>query len=796
MTRKISLAVAFGAGVLCAPAWDGYRLLHSSIDGHRAERIEGTTTAGVRFDTVYAFKGVTACCPSWDNNVGGLTLTLYPWAGSVAASRARGALATRRFENFADNATLRLPCPAQPAGAYYAELSHGTETVGVWKAPQGRDGATSYLNGEPVAGGYEFGLHVTGLQVPFVGEPALYRELSAPASCPPETTGVSDADGRLMPGRTFVERDLYADTWDAMDELGRVLGSAAVHPAPRKRQVGIFYWTWHQSHNVGSDPYNNAQILASDPTLHDRPGDPKWGPFGLTHHWDEPLFGYYRTTDAWVSRRHAQLLSEAGVDVVVFDATNGDHTWMASFWTLAKTWAALRRDGFKTPKFAYMLPFGDQPVQAVSLLQLYRDVYKPGKFRDLWYYWNGRPLVHANPAVIWGKANDPQLPAADRADFKDILRFFTFRPLQAAYAVGPTRPDHWCWLECYPQHAYGIQPNGRAEMCGAGVAQNHSWQRQSGGCGLASMNDTNVFGRAYMGPSEAELKPGESLYYAPDRNPRKDEPNRYFWGDNFAQQLARAREIDPDYLFITGWNEYIACHFPNWGGRKGSFPDQYAPPFSRDIEPSAGVLRDHFYHQFVDGVRAFRGVRPQRSAAEGPVYRDARHDTLPRDAAGYGSLHYTDTTGRNDLTDCFVTADGENLRFRVVCAAPITSWQDPAWMRLFLSRQLVADDAVPNWHHYHFVVNRVTPPDGHTAVLEACTGGWAWRELARVPMKIAENELEITIPRKLIGQGPRADLRFKWADNTPGEGGEGEILDFYRHGDVAPDGRFMYHFFE
>ena len=79
-------------------------------------------------------------------------------------------------------------------------------------------------------------------------------------------------------------------------------------------------------------------------------------------------------------------------------------------------------------------------------------------------------------------------------------------------------------------------------------------------------------------------------------------------------------------------------------------------------------------------------------------------------------------------------------------------------------------------------------------MLERCLGGWSWRETARVPMKIEGNALSITIPRAAIGQADRVDVRFKWADNTPGD--SGDILDFYRHGDAAPDGRFLYRYFE
>ena len=117
-------------------------------------------------------------------------------------------------------------------------------------------------------------------------------------------------------------------------------------------------------------------------------------------------------------------------------------------------------------------------------------------------------------------------------------------------------------------------------------------------------------------------------------------------------------------------------------------------------------------------------------------------------------------------------------------------------MRLFLSAALVPDDPRPNWNHFHFVVNRVSPPDDRTAILEVCTGGWAWREIARVPMKISGSSLEVSLPRASLGQSGRIDLRFKWADNTPGPGGDGDILDFYLHGDTAPDGRFLYRYFE
>jgi len=70
----------------------------------------------------------------------------------------------------------------------------------------------------------------------------------------------------------------------------------------------------------------------------------------------------------------------------------------------------------------------------------------------------------------------------------------------------------------------------------------------------------------------------------------------------FAEQWKRALEVDPQFVFITGWNEWIAQRFiSKEGGQtflgqkvgKGGtfFVDQYSQEFSRDIEPmQAGMV--------------------------------------------------------------------------------------------------------------------------------------------------------------------------------------------------------------
>jgi hypothetical protein len=92
-------------------------------------------------------------------------------------------------------------------------------------------------------------------------------------------------------------------------------------------RVGIFYWDWHQAHQGDLEPNNLTELLAQydEATVNSMMNDfnhPNWQNIPLFYR-EEPLFGYYRTTDEWILRKHAEMLADAGVDVVFFDNTNG-----------------------------------------------------------------------------------------------------------------------------------------------------------------------------------------------------------------------------------------------------------------------------------------------------------------------------------------------------------------------------------------------------------------------------------------------------------------------------------------
>ena len=184
--------------------------------------------------------------------------------------------------------------------------------------------------------------------------------------------------------------------WPATDGLGRALPTCEEAGPPRKdRFVAVFYFLWlGQQGDAG--PFDNTKILVSDPAALTKPGSPLWGPLNASHHWGEPLFGYYVADDDAVLAKHAQMLDDAGVDVVIFDATN-QLTYPRSWQALCRVWGGIRLRGGHTPQIAFLCPFWD-PKKVLT--ELYHDLYGPGLYPDLWFRWEGKPLILADPAAL------------------------------------------------------------------------------------------------------------------------------------------------------------------------------------------------------------------------------------------------------------------------------------------------------------------------------------------------------------------------------------------------------------
>ena len=203
------------------------------------------------------------------------------------------------------------------------------------------------------------------------------------------------------------------------------------------KQVAMFYWNWHTSKFIDVEPVNVESILSRHPEASNDYNHPIWTRSGR-HHWSEPLFGYYVSTDPWVLRKHAEMLADAGVDVVFFDCTNKTFMWDDALHVLGRVWSQARADGVRAPDIAFMCPFTPLDNSRLLITKIYESVYKKGLYRDLWFAWDGKPLIMGYPDNL----------------SKEVQDFFTFRPGQPTYNRGPSRPDHWGWLEFFPQNGY------------------------------------------------------------------------------------------------------------------------------------------------------------------------------------------------------------------------------------------------------------------------------------------------------------------------------------------------------
>ncbi len=578
-------------------------------------------------------------------------------------------------------------------------------------------------------------------------------------------------------------QEVNSDSWAATDALGRKVRSYADAPAKRDgKVVAMFFWTWHQGNDDTTYRVKNiSEIIRKHPEALKDYNHPAWGSKkpGFFF-WEEPLFGYYKTTDKWVLRKQAELLADAGVDAVFFDCTNGSLTWKESYEALLETWDKAQKDGVNVPKIAFMLNFGPMPSSRVSLRQLYNDLYKPGRYSNLWFVWKGKPCIMAYPEALDNSPLD-----------REIAGFFTFRPGQPDYVDGPSRNDQWGWLENYPQHGYvaseGADGKVSYEQVTVGVSQNTSPDRR-GHCGAFNVKDSQ----------------GRSFSFRNGFDPR---PDGYLYGWNFAEQWDRADELDPELVFVTGWNEYTAgIWLPEhgWQGDPFSFVDQFDWDHSRDIEPNKGWgdKGDVYYLQLVDRVRKFKGMTPSEPVSGEktidmknvkdwddvePYYRSYRGNTMHREARGRYDCFYVNNTGRNDITGAKVARDRDNLWFYVETAGTLSPQSDPHWMQLLID---IDRDKTTGWNGYDFIVNRVGP-EGRKAILEKNIQGiWMWEESAVCEFRTYGDRLVVKIPRKALGlSSDSLDFEFKWNDNMQEEG---NIMDFYVNGDTAPGGRFNY----
>ncbi len=705
---------------------------------------------------------------------------------------------------------------------------------------------------------------------------------------------------------------VQSDQWVATDNLSRSLPSyAEVGETRPNKYIACFYFLWNGRHGEAG-PYNISKILEEHPEAKDDPNAPVWGSLGAPHHWAESIFGYYVGEDESVLRKHAQMLGDAGVDVICFDVTN-QLTYPESYRPLFKVFSEMQKEGNKVPKVAFLCPFWS-PNKVVR--ELWREVYSQNFYPDVWFNWKGKPLILADPDMLtphmhvssagcvpvkledqtvltqkfesstpiaklvfssptWEQKNSSvtitirdevgkviervkdqkvsdnapyainfkkALPAGiytvemrkgagstvgwwaheceagtyqekandiypvesvkwlettingkaiDKVfvlnivmydeETEKILDFFTFRPSQPDYFTGPTKPNQWSWLEAYPQHEF-FNDKGELEEMGVGVAQNAVDGK------LGVLSNPRSYGRSFH--NGVEPAPEDCDYT----------------GMNFQEQWDRALKVDPEIIFVTGWNEWIAGRFdinaPFNGATPVSFVDQYNTEFSRDCEPMKGGHEDAYYYQFIANVRRFKGVsrpqlaHPQPITLDGtfedwknvaPVYYDTISDPTHRDCRGWGKdTRYVNDTGRNDFVQAQVSYDADNVYFYVKTKDAIQGdFMSQNWITLLIDVDQNAQTGIKG-------NDLVVTSNGQEFVLVNSTDEKLDTTSATViEYKRGDSEIELAIPKQAFGNAKKLNFNFKWID---GIDLNADWSAFTTDGDAAPNDRYYYRY--
>ena len=761
----------------------------SSAPGRGPQQVSEGSVYGIRMSYGAPFNAVEVSMPTWSTSDSAATLSIYKWNEGFEGTIAGEPIAKQVFDPAKDNAFNKISFDEQPAGEYLVTISNVRGQVGVWKTGMTTGKGFTYMDGAEIQADWEMRVYFTKTPVEPFFQCESANAVSGDHVLPPEAEIPADSllnTHKVMP-----------DTWVFTDGLGRVsVTNADVGDPKEDKTLAMFYWTWHTKAMAAAGYTDTTKLLEKYPEAKNDYDHAAWAGTGHYCFWNEPIYGFYTTEDPWVLRRHAELLANAGVDVIFTDNTNGNNTWKPSYTALYKTWDDAQKNGaVNVPKVSYLLPFGANEGSKDQLENLYLDIYRPGKYQNLWFYWDEKPMLMAHNGNI---SNGNNLG-------KEILNNFTFRGGQPGYRVSSTTAKQWGWLSVYPQALYstrgqgGVQ-HGDIEQMTVGVAVNHNYVTKE----ITAMNGVNVMGRSYTTDYE-------NRYDVEGAEASK-------WGYQFSQQFDYALEVSPQVLFVTGWNEWHAWRQPTpWGGANSqvnnALVDQFSDEFSRDLEPTKGALQDHYYYLFVNYARKYKGANPIPTPSENatidltagadqwktvePYYAAYIGNTFDRDCTGYGDTKYTETSGRNDIIGAQVARDGEFVYFLVECKDNITSYTDSLWMNLYLD----TDQSKQGWNTFEFVLNK-TAASEKTLVLEKFTaeGDYAKTEkVADVEYKVDGRYMTVKISKADLGlSGNDYTINFAWTDNVHDEGDyekfSGDILDFYLSGDVAPGGRFKYSF--
>ena len=583
-------------------------------------------------------------------------------------------------------------------------------------------------------------------------------------------------------------RAIDYSTWTAHDALDRVVADSAKAGAPNEnRYVGLFYFLcWV---GAGVHVQDNTKLYLE---MGARDAIKYIEDHGGEAYWAEPYFGYYRNTDTWVYRKHAYMLEAAGVDFIYLDVSNAE-VFVPGHTALFDTWLEMRREGIDTPQIVFFNGDNESTFQS-NMKTLFTTVYADGnwdKYSELFFLWDGKPLVFGNYAGLSGEVKEK------------VDERFTVRGSWA----WKDQDNYWSWLQEYQYH-----PEASARVV---EMQNGGWGRDAEG-NLEALSvalghhPSSSKGRSFVNGKQPNNKKRDMEFSSVEQAGL----GLCFESQFGAVNYLVSNEIPADQPFvmmITGWNEWIAGCFHSDSKQSManstatfSYVDQFNCEFSRDGEPMRNQdgygIGDNYYYQMVDYIRQFKGVNATPAADHQTsiniydlsaweqiemTYMDSLYDVEHRNTVSYDAdYRYINNTGRNDFDYAKVSQDEENLYFLVKTTHDLIIDNNTEWMNLYLN---VDGDITTGWEGYDYILNRdrdsfvvtVEKFKDNTFESEVVGGAYYYTEGAYMTIRLS---------KKLLGiSGKLETMTFKWADNSVKNGDPMAFMDL---GDTAPDNRF------
>ena len=563
----------------------------------------------------------------------------------------------------------------------------------------------------------------------------------------------------------------------AVDNVDRrLVTESETTPARSGKYVGIFYFLWLGEH--GTTLYDNSIISQVEGALDSEEGWMKAGGGRVNefHFWGKPMFGYYRSTDKWVMRKHVEMLTDAGIDFLCFDVSNA-HAYETNALMLMKILSEYQEQGWKVPQVCFLT----NTNSGATMETIYEKIYlKHPEYEGVWFKWDGKPLIIGHPAEV----------------SSEIRNFFRIKVSQ--WPMGDKFDDGFPWMEfdrlLSDDAVYGI--DGRKEIVNVSLAQHNETYKLS----AVSWYGSNDRSRSWHDGANDPA------------------PDAYLYGYNFAEQFEWALGIDPEIIFITGWNEWVAQRQPaSYQGPVENngpivFLDNASLNGSRDIEPMEGGYADNYYLQMISYIRKFKGIEASHERNNRTIdisggfaqwndikayYKDYTGDTVNRKAPGWGKEKYLDSSGRNDFEEFKVCEDDDNVYFFVKTVEDITSPEGENWMNLYVG--FANSTLEDSWYGYNFVLNYKAPSsDGKLYLGKLAPGSdkYSVEPLAEVPYRLSGNMMMLAVPKTLFGltsgsgTAGNVSIVFKWADNCT----VGDVDAFYTTGDSAPIGRSGFYY--